>query len=229
MFKKPKPENVVNCSKCVGSVFCEGCNDKYKKPWRELFPPRYKDASLSMAKYLSGNDIGTINSFVDKVLAKDHTGKTGLFIFGNLGIGKTWLLHAVLNEIINKADLKRTITCPVGVIDCKEMVFDFHYRYVGKGDMSITQYVEEIVNFTRTGVIALDDMGHGNTTKEEFAINIFNLLLDDIYTHLGFVAITSNHSPLDLKSYLGPYAVDRIMDMCGDNVIELKGKSQRLM
>jgi len=229
MFTKPKTETIVNCSKCVGTTFCEACLEKYKKPWREPFPPRYKDANLSMAKYITPNDLALINTFVDKVLAKDHTGKTGLFIHGNLGIGKTWLLYAVLNEIINKADLKKTITCPVGLIDCKEMVFDFHYRYVGKGDMSITQYLEEIVKFTRTSVIALDDMGHGNTTKEEFAINIFNLLLDSIYTHLGFVAITSNHSPADLKSYLGTYAVDRIMDMCGDNVIELKGKSQRLM
>jgi DNA replication protein DnaC len=229
MFTKPKTENMVNCSKCGGTTFCDLCIEKYKKPWREQFPPRYKDANLSMAKYLTANDLTLINSFVDKVLAKDHDGKTGLFIHGNLGIGKTWLLYAVMNEIINKAVLGKTITCPVGIIDCKEMIFDFHYRYVGKGDMSITQYMEEIVKFTRTSVIALDDMGHGNTTKEEFAINVFNLLLDSIYTHLGFIAITSNHSPSELKGYLGTYAVDRVMDMCGDNVIKIEGKSQRLM
>ncbi len=227
MFNKPTTGNIVQCPKCVGNTFCVDCLNKYKNPWREPFPPRYKDAKLENARNLPNTSI--INAFVDTVLSKKHDELTGLFVHGNLGIGKTWLLYAILNEIIDKADLKKTTSCPVGIIDCKELVFDFHYRYVGKGEMSITEYIESIVKFTRSGVIALDDLGHGNTTKEEFATNIFNLLLDAIYVNQGFVMMSSNHSPSDLKNYLGTYAVDRIMDMCGENVIELEGKNQRLM
>jgi DNA replication protein DnaC len=227
MFTKPNTGTVVECPKCVGGNFCQTCIDKYKNPWKEPFPPRYKNAKLSEVRNIS--DIAIINNFIDVVLLKKHNGHTGLFIHGNLGLGKTWVVYAILNEIIDRADLKQTKSCPAGIIDCKELIFDFHYRYVGKGDKSITQYIEDIIHFTRTGVIALDDMGHGNTTKEDFSLNVFNLLLDAIYVNMGFVIVTSNHSLSELKQYLGTYAVDRILDMCGENVIEIKGKNQRLM
>jgi len=229
MLNRSTAGTVVHCSKCDGGAFCDYCNDRYKTPWRRDFPLRYQDAKLQNVTSLTKAQLATIYNFEQTIFNKNHTDNTGLYIYGNLGIGKTYLLYAIANDMINKLDLRNNTSCPAAVVDSKELIYEFHGCYTGRYEDTVQQHVQEFVRFARNGAVMIDDLGHGNTTKEEFATNILNLLLDSIYSNKGFMAFTANHSPKELKNYLGSYAVDRVLDMCKENVIELTGKSQRLI
>jgi DNA replication protein DnaC len=216
------------CPECTQGVSCPVCTEKTKTLWYEEIPARYKDASLNNIKALGPKKMEIIDNFTDVVLNHNHKNCTGLYVHGNLGTGKTWLLYGVAKKLIEKANPRISSYPPFHVEDCKTLVFKFHCRYTGRGENTIDAYIREFVALTKNYLLILDDLGHGNTTKDDFAMNIYNLLIDAIYVNMGFVAISSNYSPPKLKDYIGSYAVDRIMEMCGDNVIEIEGRSQRI-
>lgn len=220
MIRDEKRYSRAECKNCTTQNLCPECASKVKKPWIEDIPPRYKDATV--------NNNEVVNRFVDTVLTHNHKTNTGLYVYGDLGTGKTWLLYGIAKELISKADPKISYFPPFHVEDCKSLIFKFHCRYTGRGENSIDEYVQEFVKLSRNSVLILDDLGHGNTTKDDFAMNIYNLLIDAIYVNMGFVAVSSNHDPAKLKDYVGSYCVDRIMEMCGGNLIKIEGNSQRV-
>jgi DNA replication protein DnaC len=216
------------CVKCTPRENCPVCSEKVKAPWSKDIPDRYKDASIDNLLEVNSQKRDTVDKFIDTVLTRNHKTNTGLYVYGDLGTGKTWLLYGVAKKLIEKANPIVSCFPPFHVEDCKALVFKFHCRYTGKGENSITEYVKEFVELTRNYVLMLDDLGHGNTTKDDFAMNIYNLLIDAIYVNMGFIAVSSNHSPAELKKYIGSYAVDRVMEMCGGNLIKIEGDSQRI-
>jgi len=225
MIRDDKRYGKSECRNCTTESLCIECTAKVKKPWLEDVPPRYKEAIVDT---LINQNKETVDNFIDTILNRNHKGNTGLFVFGDLGTGKTWLLYGIVKKLIEKANPKVSYFPPFHVEDCKSLIFKFHCRYTGRGDNTIEEYVQEFVKLTRNSVLILDDLGHGNTTKDDFAMNIYNLLVDAIYVNMGFMAVSSNHNPSKLKDYVGSYCVDRIMEMCGTNLIEIKGDSKRI-
>lgn len=225
--REGKYNSHFKCKECTQEILCPECTKKTKELWLREIPIRYKDASLEI-KTFNDHKHKIINNFVDTILTRNHKSNTCLYVYGNLGTGKTWLLYGVAKKLIEKANPKTSNYPPFHVEDCKSLVFKFHCRYTGRGENTIDAYVREFVNLTRNYLLILDDLGHGNTTKDDFAMNIYNLLIDAIYVNMGFMAVSSNYGPAKLKDYVGSYAVDRIMEMCGDNIIEIDGKSQRI-
>jgi DNA replication protein DnaC len=228
MIRDEKKYGKSECGNCTPQELCVVCAAKIKKPWLGDIPLRYNDVSVDEMASLNSQKKETISRFVNIILERKHKANTGLFVYGDLGTGKTWLLYGLAKKLIEKANAKSSYLPPFHVEDCKSLVFKFHQRYTGHGDNSIDEYVKEFVQLTRSAVLILDDLGHGNTTKDDFAMNIYNLLIDAIYVNMGFIAVSSNHDPSKLKEYIGTYAVDRVMEMCGDNLIKIEGKSQRI-
>lgn len=228
MIRDDRKYSRHECSKCTPERMCEEGIAKVKSPWLEDIPLRYKEATVKGIKSLNEQKSGIIDKFVESVLTRNHKTNTGLYVYGDLGTGKTWLLYGIAKELSEKANPKVSWFPPFHVEDCKSLVFKFHCRYTGRGENTIEEYIQEFVKLTRNYVLILDDLGHGNTTKDDFAMNIYNMLLDAIYVNMGFLAVSSNHDPIKLKDYIGSYAVDRVMEMCGGNLIKIEGNSQRI-
>jgi DNA replication protein DnaC len=228
MIRNDKKYTTHECGKCTPTQMCEEGTIKTKASWLREIPDRYTNANIDSMVSLSSQNKETLDKFITTIVGRNHKTNTGLFIYGELGTGKTWLLYGLAKKLSDKSSTKVSYFPPFHVEDCKSLVFKFHQRYTGRGDNSIDEYVKEFVDLSRNTVVILDDLGHGNTTKDDFAMNIYNLLIDAIYVNMGFIAVSSNHDPIKLKDYIGTYAVDRVMEMCGNNLIKITGDSQRI-
>ncbi len=112
-----------------------------------------------------------------------------LFIFSNPGLGKTHLLHAIVNFINERHPEKKALYCEAG---------DFIQEFVSyaSGATKLDELTDYIKSFD---VLLIDDI-QGLATKEQtcyFFFEIFNWFLQ----HNKQVVITSDKHPEDLKGY----------------------------
>jgi DNA replication protein DnaC len=213
------------CEECEKVQVCSIHKQELIKKWQSPIPPRYKTASLlEFSKVIKDK---VVNYFK---CIEDNKKETGLYIHGDVGIGKTRLMYAIANHLCKATEIKSQTQKPPFINeDCKSLIFQMHACYVGRGEANnLPDFIKQYVSASIRTYILLDDLGHGGTTVRDFGINALNILIDGIYGNCGKLIITSNHDLSTLKVELGYYAGDRILEMCGDNIIELHGKSKRI-
>ena len=145
----------------------------------------------------------------------------GLYIFGNVGTGKTFLCHAIKKEnrdckLINTLELLAKIKATfrnesAGVTESESEIIDEfsgESRWVSHPD----------------GLLILDDIGVEKPS--EWAQQTLFLIIDRRYQQLRKTVFTSNLSLDELSERLGDRITSRIADMC--KVIEIKGKDRRV-
>ena len=140
--------------------------------------------------------VGDSNKFANMaaVAVAENPGKTynPLFIYGSSGLGKTHLMHAIGNYIIENSNKK------VLYVTSEQFISDF--LNINKKDDSGTNfnYIDIFKNKYRTvDVLIIDDiqfLGGATQTQQEF-FNTFNNLYDDNKQ----IIISSDKSPDDLK------------------------------
>lgn len=140
--------------------------------------------------------VGKSNKFayMAAVSVAENPGKTynPLFLYGNSGLGKTHLMHAIGNFIIENSNKK------VLYVTSEQFISDF--LNLNKKDESGTNfsYIDSFKNKYRgVDVLIIDDiqfLGGATQTQQEF-FNTFNNLYDDNKQ----IIISSDRSPDDLK------------------------------
>ncbi len=140
--------------------------------------------------------VGESNKFayMAAVAVAENPGKTynPLFLYGNSGLGKTHLMHAIGNFIIENSNKK------VLYVTSEQFISDF--LNINKKDESGTNfsYIDNFKNKYRgVDVLIIDDiqfLGGATQTQQEF-FNTFNNLYDDNKQ----IIISSDRSPDDLK------------------------------
>lgn len=140
--------------------------------------------------------VGESNKFayMAAVSVAENPGKTynPLFLYGNSGLGKTHLMHAIGNFIIENSNKK------VLYVTSEQFISDF--LNLNKKDESGTNfnYIDSFKNKYRgVDVLIIDDiqfLGGATQTQQEF-FNTFNNLYDDNKQ----IIISSDRSPDDLK------------------------------
>lgn len=149
-----------------------------------------------ISKYTFDNFIvGESNKFAHAtaVAVAENPGKmyNPLFIYGNSGLGKTHLMHAIGNYIYNNKRLR------VLYVTCEKFVEDF----VGITKKKNRENYDNVEIFKKKyrdiDVLLIDDiqyLGNANQTQQEF-FNTFN----DLYGNDKQIIISSDRSPEDLK------------------------------
>lgn len=140
--------------------------------------------------------VGDSNKFayMAAVSVAENPGKTynPLFLYGNSGLGKTHLMHAIGNFIIENSNKK------VLYVTSEQFISDF--LNLSKKDESGTNfnYIDSFKSKYRAiDVLIIDDiqfLGGATQTQQEF-FNTFNKLYDDNKQ----IIISSDRSPDDLK------------------------------
>ncbi len=140
--------------------------------------------------------VGDSNKFayMAAVSVAENPGKTynPLFLYGNSGLGKTHLMHAIGNYIIESSNKK------VLYVTSEQFISDF--LNLNKKDESGTNfnYIDSFKSKYRgIDVLIIDDiqfLGGATQTQQEF-FNTFNKLYDDNKQ----IIISSDRSPDDLK------------------------------
>ncbi len=140
--------------------------------------------------------VGESNKFayMAAVSVAENPGKTynPLFLYGNSGLGKTHLMHAIGNFIIENSNKK------VLYVTSEQFITDF--LNINKKDEDGTNFshIDSFKNKYRgVDVLIIDDiqfLGGATQTQQEF-FNTFNTLYDDNKQ----IIISSDRSPDDLK------------------------------
>ena len=142
--------------------------------------------------------IGISNRFASMaaIAVAENPGKkyNPLFIYGSSGLGKTHLMHAIGNNIVEKSNKK--------VLYCKSEEFLSDFLNINKKDESGTNFnkIKSFKEKYRTiDVLIIDDiqfLAGATQTQQEF-FNTFNSLYDDN----KHIIISSDRSPDDLKKF----------------------------
>ena len=115
-----------------------------------------------------------------------------LFIYGNSGLGKTHLMHAIGNYAAKNSKSR------VLYVTSEKFVSDFLKIYVDKKENSNFNTIDEFKNKYRDiDVLIIDDIQYlqvAKTTQQEF-FNTFN----ELHSNNKQIIISSDRSPNDLK------------------------------
>ena len=189
---------ITNTSFDFEFVFEDEINNVISIPMENIgVPMNTPEKSNLNPKYTFDSFIvGDSNKFayMAAVSVAENPGKTynPLFLYGNSGLGKTHLMHAIGNFIIENSNKK------VLYVTSEQFISDF--LNITKKDDSGTNfsYVDSFKNKYRgVDVLLIDDiqfLGGATQTQQEF-FNTFNNLYDDNKQ----IIISSDRSPDDLK------------------------------
>jgi DNA replication protein DnaC len=216
MLQQPLPY----CSECNSiQGICDNCKEFLRGKWRKELPERYRNVCLNNNK---------IQEFAELFLKNKSYDRTGLLLYGGIGTGKTYLLCGLANYIFNNIVItRRDELSPIIWIPDQKFVSIIQWANSSRGDEPIHEIIDRLSNKSRRLLVLIDDVGQG-TPRVDVALSGYNYLIDQIYGKLGWLVVASNFKPIDMASYIGYYAVDRLSQMCGKEfIIEIKGESLR--
>lgn len=171
-----------------------------------IVPEKYKDANID-------NVPPVVREAIRRLLKKER----GLYLFGAVGTGKTYIVWAIVNRLLKdfpqffpSSTIK--IWNSLDLLDRIKTTFDNHQD----------EFVDELLDYK--GILVIDDIGVERPTP--YATEQFYRLINRRYERGFTTFFTSNLPPKDLEDHLGYRTVSRIIESC--DVIELSGKDKRL-
>jgi len=153
----------------------------------------------------------TIDNISKDILYKcKNYPKKGLYIYGKIGVGKTYLAIAIARHV-SKNKFK--------FVNVKDILREFRMCESALNEFNLMN------DYTYKRHLVIDDLGVEKLT--DYAYSIIYELIDKrtLYNPEAFI-ITSNLSPVLLKDKLDTRITSRIMEMC--DIIELLGKDRRI-
>ena len=149
------------------------------------------DTKYTFENFISGESNKFAKAIGVAVAEKPGSMYNPLFIYGNSGLGKTHLMHAIGNYITSTSNKK------VLYVTSEKFVDDFLNIY-RKGENSNFKAVENFKNkYRNIDVLMIDDIQYleiASKTQQEF-FNTFN----ELHTNNKQIIISSDRSPDDLK------------------------------
>lgn len=180
-------------------------------------------------KNLESNKHAIITQFLKDILLSAHKKNnvyhTGIYLFGNYGVGKTLMMYSLLNSLQKEGYKVALISVPKFVQRLKDN-FD-NANFLNK---QFTQKLENI------DFLVLDDIGAEQASEWFYNQYLFNLL-DYRYVNKKTTLFTSNYQLKDLAKKLmfnaklnkidAGRVIERIKALTNDQQIELKDRNYR--
>lgn len=168
----------------------------------KYIPPRYKDCSKQ-----------ELPPSIKEKINQAFEEKKGIFLTGQAGTGKTYIMYCILKELIKTREEDFTfIDMPWLSILLKS--------YVKKD----TDPVDNIKEYTSPKYLFLDDLGVEKMT--DFLFESFYTIIDIRYCHLKPCFISSNYSLKEISENINDRIASRIAEMC--IIIKLEGEDKRI-
>lgn len=239
--------------KDTSSGYCENCRlplveksdngliNGVRKTWQDCnIPLKFKNANFSSLE-LRGNLNKVIKICQDYAvkfplcysrLLDGGIGYPSLMLCGNYGVGKTHLVCAIANRIIDRWNGEK-ITCPIILISepdiYRQIQATFHYSY---GEKQEKECEEDIIRrLVYIPLLIIDDIGKEQRQDQRFVQRILFSIIDSRYKLSKPVVVTTNLSADELDSYLGggteSASYDRLFEMCKGNMWFINTTSYR--
>ena len=154
-----------------------------------FFKNQIINPSLTFDSFVSGPSNLEAKQAALFVAQNPGKGFNPLFIFSNSGLGKTHLMHAIVNYVHENLPGKKALYC-----DSIEFFNEF-VRYLG-GEQKGTAFKDYCSSFD---FFLIDDI-QNLATKEQTLINFFEIF-NRLYSQGKQIVITSDKHPQDLKGF----------------------------
>jgi len=126
----------------------------------------------------------------------------GLFIYGNVGSGKTFLCSAIANHLLYHGQRVLFLVVP-------DLLDEIRASYSGESDMTEIQVLRTARN---SPVLILDDLGAHNYT--EWARNKIYSIVNNRLNNGAPTVINSNLNLGEIEEFLGERTTSRIVELC---------------
>lgn len=146
------------------------------------------------------------------------------------GVGKTHLVHALINNIIRSEEkliirngYTKSRSVPVKIVSENKMLAEIRrtYNNSDKSDEDIYESLE------KPTLLIIDDVGKVAPQNYNFLQSVYFRVIDDRYNSEKQVILTTNLNFNELEKHIGGSCADRLREMCGKNFITMKGESYR--
>ena len=151
----------------------------------------------------------------------------------NFGTGKTHLACAIAHRIIERWNGEH-VACPVLVISEGDIYRNIQntYSYDNKERQAMDSEADIIYRLQHVPLLVLDDIGKESRQDLRFVQRIMFGVIDGRYKYNRPMIVTTNLSGEDMSRYLGvgveSASADRLVEMCRNNMWEIKAESFRL-
>lgn len=180
------------------------CEEKIKKYTRIGIDKRF----WNLPKFKIEKDNANAFKAVEKFIK--NPGKTGLFLYGDAGSGKTHLAVKIAQEIGLNTKFVKT----------SKLLLEMKSNFDGKS----WQNEAMVKKLSEIELLILDDLGAEKTT--EWVAETFYLLIDERYGKMLPIIITSNLSLEEIEKRFGDRICSRITEMC--QVIKIDSEDARI-
>jgi len=228
--------------KWVRSHLCDDCDQREKKKEiekqkkvSENFIERNMVAilkSVGVEGLLLNASFKGFPSSVIQTCKRAVTAKHGLYIYGGVGRGKSWLSVAVLKELIKMQEIPKLISSQIASDVIRKFQVQYRFVYVpwllmeikATYDNSSSMTEQGIIEkYTKIPVLILDDIGSERPT--EWVDEKLNMIIY-FRNNRGLKTIyTSNVNPDGLQERLNERITSRILQQC--EIICLTGPDRR--
>lgn len=166
-------------------------------------PTHYKDASIE-------NLAPDVKVSIEKWIEQRSEGKKSLMLFGGYGVGKTYVMYAMINW---KPNVRVRFYNSSALIE--DIKASYNDAYAQNPVISLRDY---------EGYLFLDDFGSERVT--DFVQDQFYQIINDRYVNNLPVVISTNYELGELADRLGERIASRLAQMCF--IINITGDDRRL-
>lgn len=161
------------------------------------------------------------------------------------GVGKTHLVYALVHRLLAETPAIKTmrhivvdsltqervivdqvvrLRCPVRVLTETELMARIRATF----DSERSETEEEVFTDYKTcDLLIIDDVGKVKPRDVSFLQSVYYRILDWRYANTLPMIMTTNLDLQHLEAHIGGACADRLIQMCGKNVVVMSGKSYR--
>ncbi|MFQ5925609.1 MAG: ATP-binding protein [Dehalococcoidia bacterium] len=239
----------------LGPKVCPGCQEEQERRvaeeekarldldrarlrgrWRNScgIPPRFQAKVFeNFERRLQPKAFDAARKFAEEFPLEGSTGSPSLVLYSlppGYGQGKTHLACAVCHRIIDRwqGDPEDAV-CPVLFVTETDLLLRIRATYhLRELEREWHEREEEVYAELKSKMLLiLDDVGKEQPADPRFMQRVYFHVLDGRYQRGLPILMTSNLGIDDLEVHMGAAVVDRLVEMTGGKIVQLKGESYR--
>lgn len=182
-------------------------------------PLEYEDATIdNLSRLADPGKAEAIAAATELLETGAVGGKRSLCVIGSYGVGKTYLLSAVLREYLSRGESCLWIAL--------SELFREVQRGYGQGDDIADKRIDAACD---AGILLIDDFGKVNIQgyEKEDKVRIIDTIINERHNNRRPTLITSNLNPEEWKAQFGQRTSDRVIKMC--EIVAMGGQNLRLI
>jgi DNA replication protein DnaC len=185
-------------------------------------PRKFFSADLNKVKRIHPQIAKVLEEYIENFPHYKKEGK-GIFIYGPVGVGKTFTIVALLKKLYEKYRIKSRF------VDVKTLSIQLK-NYFGENSDKAYKLVNVL---SQIPILVLDDLG--KEVLFDWYYEVLTYIISERYNQKRITFFTSQYPPInaslsssseDLQERYGPHIVSRILET--SKLIKLEGKDLRL-